>query len=203
MFDSSAARSRLDRYRRQGVGGSTQILVDGLIEMGVDDATVLDIGGGVGIVGFELLAAGAGSVLQVDASAPSVAEARAEAARRGLGDRASYRQGDFVALARDVEPADVVVLDRVICCYGDWRSLVDRSLERSRRLYGYVIPAEHWWTRAAIAVGNAWLRLTGHTFRGYVHPEADIDQRVRESGFVRRTHRRGWIWRTSIYERSG
>ena len=45
-------------------------------------------------------------------------------AARQLHDRVRYEVGDFVALAPDVEPADVVALDRVVCCYPDMAALV-------------------------------------------------------------------------------
>ena len=104
--------------------------------------------------------------------------------------------------ASDLPAADIVTLDRVVCCYGDWRALIDASVAHARRLYGLVYPNERWWTRVAIAIGNLALRLSGRSFRGYVHPERRIDERIRRAGFRRRNHHRGWIWQTSIYERA-
>lgn len=47
----------------------TKALVSALVADGVTGATVLDIGGGVGVIGYELLDAGAASVTNVEASA--------------------------------------------------------------------------------------------------------------------------------------
>ena len=49
----------------------------------VGGATLLDIGGGVGAIRHELLAAGATSVTSVDASGPYLDAARSESKRRG------------------------------------------------------------------------------------------------------------------------
>ena len=202
VFDARTARRELAAYRRSGPSGSTRRLIDAIKAMGVDHATLLDIGGGVGIIGFELLAAGADRVTGVDAARAYVAVAGHEAGRLGLADRSIYRHGDFVALADEVPDADVVTLDRVVCCYGDWVALVDRSVAHARRIYGLVYPNDRWWTRIGIWMGNFALRLSRRSYRGYVHPERAIDARIRDAGFDRRLHHRGWLWQTVVYERT-
>ncbi|MGH2782949.1 MAG: methyltransferase domain-containing protein, partial [Thermoleophilaceae bacterium] len=184
-----------------GPSGSTLRLVEAIAARGVEGASVLDIGGGVGVIGLELLGDGAATLTDVDASRPYVAAARQAVEERGLGDRTTIHHGDFVELADEIEPADVVTLDRVVCCYGDWRALVDRSTERARRLYGLVYPNDRWWLRLGIGFGNLWLRAFGRSYRGYVHPERMIDERVHAAGFTPRSHHRGWVWQTVLYER--
>lgn len=201
-FDARTARRDLVAYRRDGATGSTKRLIDELNKNGVAGASVLDIGGGVGVVGFELLAAGADRLTAVEASRAYVAVARREAKRRGLEDRATFLHADIVGLADDLEPADIVALDRVVCCYGDWPALVDRSLARARRSYGLVYPSDRWWTHFGVWVGNLTLRLSRQSYRGYVHPERAIDERIRAAGFERRSHHRGWLWQTVVYERT-
>lgn len=202
-FDARTGKRQLDRYRRDGVRGSTRRLVQAVVEAGVGGASVLDVGGGVGLIGMELLQAGASSVTEVDASAPSVGVARHAFVQRGWADRATVHHGNFVELAAEIAAADIVTLDRVVCCYGDWRALVDASVTHARRLYGLVYPRERWWNRLGVAMGNLALRLTGHSFRGHVHPEREVDERIRRAGFRRREHHGGWIWQTSLYERVG
>jgi hypothetical protein len=201
-FDARTARRQATAYRRLGARGSTLRLIEAIKRRGVGGSSVLDVGGGVGVIGLELLAAGAASVTEVEASAAYVSVARHEASRAGWGDRTSYLHGDFVELAAEIDAADVVTLDRVICCYGDWSAMIDRSTERAARLIGFVLPNDRWWLRAGIGLGNLCLRLMGHSFRGYVHPERKLDERVRTAGFERRLNHRGWVWQTALYERS-
>ena len=94
-----------------------------------------------------------------------------------------------------------MTLDRVICCYGNWGAMVNRATERAGRLIGLTLPNDRWWLRAGIGFGNLALRLTGKSFRGYVHPERRVDERIRAAGFERRLHHRGWIWQTMLYQR--
>jgi magnesium-protoporphyrin O-methyltransferase len=201
IFDARTARREAIAYRREGAKGTTRRLIDAIKEAGVDGSTTLDVGGGVGIIGLELLAAGAASSIEVDASRAYIAVAEHEAKRRGFGERTTFRHGDFVEIAEEIPAADVVTLDRVVCCYGDWPAMVDRSVERARRLIGLVYPNDRWWTRLAIRIGNLTLRMMRQSFRVYVHPERAIDARIRSAGFERRLHHRGWVWQTVVYER--
>ncbi len=200
-FDDRTARRQLARYRRAGPWGSTRRLIEALRGPGVDGASLLDIGGGVGVIGLELLQVGAASVTDVDASQPYIGVAREEFARRGFADRATFHAGNFVTLAPEIEAHDLVTLDRVVCCYGDWPALIDAATARTRRRLGLVYPNDRWWMRLAIGASNLCARIMRQSYRGYVHSERGIDARIREAGFVPATHHRGWVWQTVVYER--
>lgn len=202
LFDDRAARRELAEYRRYGARGTTARLIDAIREEGAQGASVLDIGGGVGVIGAELLRAGAASLTAVDASSPYLAAARSEINRRGFADRATFEHGDFVLRAPDVAAADIVTLDRVICCYGDWVSLVDRSLERARRLYGLVYPVDRWWMRLSVGIARGISRLFGHTAPFAVHPDRAVDARIRAAGFTPILRERGLAWQTVLYRRT-
>jgi magnesium-protoporphyrin O-methyltransferase len=201
LFDARAARRELHAYRRSGLSGTSRRLVDALRTAGVAGARVLDIGAGIGAVGLELLEAGAGSLVAVDASRPYAGVARAEIERRGVTERATVLHGDFVQLAEDIEPAEVVTLHRVICCYDDWQALVDRSLGRARRLYGLVYPVDRWWTRLVVGAGRLIGRLRGQALPFHVHPEGAVDARIRAAGWAPIVHERGLAWQTVVYQR--
>ena len=200
-FDARHAARHLRDYRTRGPQGLTRQLVDALAAGGLADRTVLDVGGGVGVVHHELLRAGAASAVEVDASSASVSAARAEAGRQGHGDRASYVVGDFVALADGIEPADVVALDRVICCYPEMPSLVARSAALARWRYGLVYPRDSLLARAVVALENLRFRVTRSAFRVHIHRTADVEALVREAGLVKQLHRRTLGWQLVVFER--
>lgn len=163
--------------------------------------TVLDIGAGVGAVHLELLANGAATATDIDGSSAYVAAAREEATRRGIGERVRYEVGDFVALAPGTEPADLVVLDRVVCCYPDMEALVRLSVAHARRRYGLVYPRDTWWIRAGSRVLNTLARIGRQRVRAYVHPTKAVDGIVRAAGFAPRFLRKNVFWQVAVYER--
>jgi len=114
FYDPKRAASELRRYREKGPIPSTRALIEALVAEGVEGATLLDIGGGIGAIQHELLDAGVTHATSVDASAPYLSAARSECKRRGHDGRVTYLHGDFVELAESVPPADIVTLDRVV-----------------------------------------------------------------------------------------
>ncbi|MGH2455874.1 MAG: class I SAM-dependent methyltransferase [Candidatus Limnocylindria bacterium] len=201
FFNDDEARRDLLEYRAKGPDGTTRRLRDALVAEGVQGATLLDVGGGVGAMQLELLAAGVASAVDVDASAPYLQVAEAEARDRGLADRVTYLHGDFVQMADQVAAADVVTLHRVICCYADVDGLVSRSAERARRLYGLVYPVDRWWTRLAFRLGNLFCRIARKGFQVRVHPTAVVDRLLRDAGLEPVSTHAGWVWQTALYRR--
>lgn len=201
-FDDGHATKQLRRYRRRGPNATTRMLLDAVRAAGIDDASVLDIGAGIGVVHHELIAGGARSAVHVDAALPHMRAAREEVVRRGHAERVTFVHGDFVALADRIAPADVVTLDRVICCYPDMERLVTSSASKARQLYGVVFPRERWMVKAWAVLGNLVWRLRGNPFRSYIHPVAAIDAAARRQGLVPRFVGDTWVWRVAVYARS-
>lgn len=202
-FGEREARRQLRAYRRKGPPASTRHLLRALQAAGVDGATVLDIGGGVGILQHELLEGGAARAVGVDASPAYLAAARAEARRRGLEERVAYHQGDFVELAGVLPRCDVVTLDRVICCYPDMEALVRASAGRAGRLWGAVFPRNTLLNRLGVPLENLWERVRGVPFRAWLHPPEEIDALLQASGFGRRFRATTLVWEVALWERRG
>jgi magnesium-protoporphyrin O-methyltransferase len=201
QFNAEEARRDLLQYRAKGPDPSTRRLVEALIAQGVEGATLLDIGGGIGAVQLELLRAGAASSVDVDASRPYLRTAEAEADERGWRGRTRYVHGDFTRVASEVEAADIVTLDRVICCYPDARALIGSSASKAQRLYGLVHPVDRWWMRAFGVIGNLGYRLFRNPYRMYIHPQELIDALVRGAGLEEISVHQAWFWRTAVYRR--
>lgn len=200
-FGEAAARRSLRSLRRSGPPQTTAWLIEGLRAGGVEGMTVLDIGAGVGAVHLELLASGASAATDVDGSPAFVAAAREESERRGMAGRVRHETGDFVVLAPDIGPADLVALDRVVCCYPDMEALVRLSVARARRRYGLVYPRDTWWIRAGGRVLDACARLARQQVRAYIHRTATVDSIVRAAGFAPRLRRTSLFWQMAVYER--
>jgi SAM-dependent methyltransferase len=202
VFTSREAEGDLKRYRREGPSSTTKALIGAIVAEGIDGATLLDIGGGIGAITFELLEAGAAGAQSVDATEAYVAVERQEAARRGVADRVTARVGDFVALASEIEAADVVTLDKVVCCYADMPALLGRASERALRMVGLVFPRETWWNRVTARVLDAWSWLTRSPVRWRLHRPADIDRVLAGAGFERHDVSRDLFWHVVLYRRS-
>jgi SAM-dependent methyltransferase len=203
LFSRRAARRDLRRYRRKGPSPLTGRLLEMLRREEVPGRTLIDIGGGIGAIQHELFKDGLASAVQVDASAAYLAAAREEAARQGNLERAEYHHGDFVDLAAGLDNADLVTLDRVVCCYPDMPRLVAASTSRARRLYALSYPRPRRGTRLFMAAANLFFRLRRSAFRIYLHPPPAIDAEIRRQGLRPVARVRTLLWEAALYRREG
>jgi len=201
QFDQAEAERKLREYRRRGPARSTQIMLDALIAENIQGQTLLDIGGGVGAIQHALLKAGVSRAVDIDASSAYLSAAKSEAARQGHADRVSYQHGNFVELASSITPADIVTLDRVICCYHDMPALVGRSAAKAMRLYGLVYPRDVWWVRGGVRASNAMLWLQRSTFRTFAHSRKAVDAVVLQNGLEPVFTRNAGLWQVALYAR--
>jgi magnesium-protoporphyrin O-methyltransferase len=202
IFDRRTAAVDLERYRRDGPDRTTRMLLDMIEDAGgVRGASMLDIGAGVGVIDHESLRAGAGHAVLVDGSLPYQQAAREEGRRRGHLDRMEFVDGDFVSRADGLDLADVVTLDRVICCYPDVDALVSLSAAKARSLYGLVLPRDRWFLRFGVRLINLWYRLRRSPYRAFAHPNAVVDARATAAGLLPRQERATFVWRVVLFER--
>lgn len=202
LFDEREAEHDLTDWRRDGLPDPTRELIEALQVDGISGASVLDIGAGVGMVHLELLAAGAARAVDVDASSAYLATAKGEAERRGLAERVEYRHGDAVELAATLPSADVVALDRVICCYPDLAGLLGAAIATGPRLIGLVHPTDGPLVRGSMALFNAISGLLRRHHSFYVHRRSEMDRLMREAGFAERHRGGGRFWKVTVYARS-
>ena len=191
----------MGRYRKEGAAKTTRQLIAAISRQGLKDLTLLDIGGGLGGIQHALLAGGAVQATYVDASPAYVKAAREEAARREIDEQITFLHGDFVDLAEEIPPADLVTLDRVVCCYDDMQALVKLSAEKARKLYGMVFPRDLWLFRTLLPVANFLIGLTGSPFRIFLHSTKQVEEILREQGLVANYYQKSGFWQIMVYSR--
>jgi len=201
QFGRKKAEKELRRFRRRGPIPSTRRLIDDLRASGIANASLLDIGGGVGAIHHALLDAGATSAIHVDASAEYIKVSRAEVANRHHDNRVRFIHADFVHAASELPRADIVTLDRVICCYPDMEELTGSAADKTGRLLGAVYPRDTWWVQIGVRWSNLLSRIRRSEFRAYVHSPAAIDGVLRQHGLDRIKRQRTIAWEIVIYAR--
>lgn len=206
-FDDWVDRWELEAERNGTVNGVTASMLKAITDLGVSGRTVLDVGCGIGDLAIESVAAGAARATGYDLSPKAIERARALARERGVGDRATFEVGDGSKLA--LPKADVVAVNRVVCCYPDAEGILDRSLTAAGSVYAISAPISRGLTgaynRALNAIWNLVYRLREKKyggFRTFVHDVKGIDRRVQAAGFRRVHHeRRRVVWDLAVYAR--
>ena len=135
----------------------------------------------------------------VDASAAYIASAKAEAIRRNRSDMIRFVHADFLDVAGQLPPADIVTLDRVVCCYPDYERLMSAAISLSSKWLALLYPKGHWYVKAALAFENLMRRLKRNPFRTFVHSPVALETLLARSGFQLIEQRGTFVWRVQVW----
>jgi magnesium-protoporphyrin O-methyltransferase len=200
-FTAQEAESQLKDYRKKGPAKQTKLILAAIRSLNLMGVELLDIGGGIGTIHHELLDDMATRAIHVDASSAYLKLAKEEARRRGHDDRVQYVHADFTDIANELSQADIVTLDRVVCCYPDFRRLLKAAADHSRQALALTYPRETWYTRIAFRIMNLFQRLRRDPFRVFLHPVAEMESLLNAAGFRKISMRRLFIWEMACYQR--
>jgi len=193
------ARNYRKRFSEKGFEPSQRQLMEGLSQADFQNTSVLEIGSGVGHFHMSLLEAGAATATGIDLAPKMIAEAEDWSSQRGLEGRITYHQGDFMEILPIIDPADVTVMDKVVCCYPDADGLIHRSLEKTRRVYALTYPRDRRLVRLGVALAALLMRLIGSSFRPYAHSPAVIEKWITAQGFHKRYEKTTFVWLSQVY----
>jgi magnesium-protoporphyrin O-methyltransferase len=201
MFGPRVARRSLERYRRRGLDRLERKLLRTVAPADVTGASVLEIGGGIGALQAALLHSGAsrGEIVElVDAYEPY---ARELAQQQGLSDRSRFRALDVLENPDAVEPAAIVILNRVVCCSPDGVALTALAGRLAQRALLLTFPRDRLLVRIGLRLVNAWEQLSRRSFRVFLHPPAALLGAAEAQGLQLATHERGRLWELAMLER--
>ena len=200
QFTRKLAERDLRRYRRRGPDKVTKLLLTELRRWPLKGASILDVGGGIGVIGMELADSGVSSAMVVEASPAYFEVARGEVESRYGSRPTEFAVGDFAVMAPSLPDADIVTLDRVVCCYPNAEDLLRSAAQRAHQLVAFSYPRNRWYVRAFIAFENFWRRLSGNPFRAFLHPPERMHAVLEAAGLVRGTARLGTaVWLVDLY----
>jgi SAM-dependent methyltransferase len=200
VFNERFARRLARRYRKRGLDAVARRLVD-VVDVRAGE-TVLEIGGGIGDIEIELLRSGAERATNVELSAAYEEQGRTLLEHEGFGGRVEWRYGDIGTDPELAPPADVVVLNRVVCCYPDMPALVGAAAEKTRRALALSFPRDTLLTRIGGRAINTWFRLRRSDFRFFVHRPPQIVATAQDHGLHLVHQHRGRLWQIAALERS-
>ena len=200
IFDEKAARRALRRYLDDGLGGSDALRIAAWAEDGgLDGRSVVEVGGGIGQIQAELLRRGAATGRVVEL-VPDYEGPAGELARgAGVADRSSFALADLLEEPESVEPADIVVLRRVVCCTPDGPELLAAAAGKARRALLASYPRDRLLVRLVFRLENLGFALFRKRFRSFVHRPEQLENAVAARGFTRARVARGLVWETAQF----
>lgn len=203
VFTERQARWKARRFEQRGLTGPARAIAEWLVSGELQQgASVLEIGGGIGELQVELLRRGAGRATNVELSRSWEAEAGRLLRRSGLEGRVDRVFGDLVESPWLAGEADIVILNRVVCCYPDHAGLLRAAGERARRALVFTHPPRTPPILAGLSVVNAWERFRRREYRAFAHPPAAMLQVLTATGLREVCHERAGVWQVRGLERA-
>jgi magnesium-protoporphyrin O-methyltransferase len=202
IFSERSARAQVRSYRRNGLDSTSRQIVDMLKQQGVEGMTLLEVGGGIGAIQIELLKGGLARAVSVELT-PTYEESAATLLREaGFEDRVERRVMDFVDAETEIGVADIVVMNRVICCYPDLPRLAGAAAEHAKGILVMSFPKERWWTRVIVWMANFGMAVTRRQFRIFLHPMDQIVAITRKHGLEPTINKPGLFWQITAMRRA-
>lgn len=202
VFSERSAQMEAKRYRRRGLDATSRRIVDFLKKQGVEGRTVLEIGGGIGAIQIELLKAGAARATSIELTPTYEGVAHQLLSEAGLSDRVERKVMDFAQAADQVEAADVVVMNRVLCCYHDMPRLAGAAADHAQQTLVMTFPRRAVWIRAGLGIGNGLLWLTRRHFHIFVHQPSEIIAVSQGHGLRPVLNQTGLMWTLAALSRA-
>ncbi len=201
VFDEKGVKKALKKYKKKGPDKFSQKLIDSLSKEELTGLSLLDIGGGIGILQHELLRNNLTHTTDVDSSEAYIAGAKSLMKENGTENKMHFIHGDFNEHNDKIENHDIVTLSRVVCCYPDVDKLINNSIAKANKYYALVYPTDHWLTKVIIGLMNFSLYLKKNPFRTFVHSVDHMNSLISQHGFERIYIDNAMHWKIALYKR--
>ena len=201
-FDHKRAHKEWKEYEKSGVKANSRPLMDLIRSVDLKAGSMLEIGGGIGALIFESFKLGLAKANYVDISQAYSDTFITALKEKGLREKVEPRLGDFVELSPEIPQVDLVVLDKVICCYENYEELIKASTAKSSQWYAITIPRDTWWVKLVHGFGNVFRKLQKNPFKSFIHAHQDIFSVLEKEGFSLRKEKKRREWQSFLLERT-
>jgi len=201
IFDKKEAQKSLKKYKKKGPDKFTTKLLGALSQQKLKNLSLLDIGGGIGVLQHELIKKGIISTTDVDASKEYINTAKTLMKENGNENKMNFIYSDFNDCHQEIKKHDIVTLSRVVCCYPNAIDLINNSAIKANKYYGLIYPIGGFIPELIQKIMNFGLLLKKNPFRVFMHSEALMDQTIRNNGFKQIYYGSAFPWRIALYKR--
>lgn len=202
VFFSKWSKKYAKRFQKKGLDKAQLLLLEGIRKETVREKNILDIGCGVGSLHLTLLQEGAARATGVDLAEGMLQKAKELSSAFGLHEKVSYKNGDFVELADSIPDADITILDKVVCCYEDLDLLLEKSLQKTTRVYGLVYPRNNFLVGGVFKLQIAVLKLFRSKFYPFWHDWDLMHTRITQRGFRLLYEKPTLAWQVAVFQRT-
>jgi len=119
----------------------------------------------------------------------------------GMNGRVEFILGDIVEMNDEIPVIDIMMHDKVICCYENFDGLLETTLEKTRNIYGFIMPRNYLIARFSFGFSVLISKLFRRDFHPFFHPEQPILDRIENAGFKLKYENQTFIWKVRVYQK--
>lgn len=201
FFDLKGAQKEMKKFKRKGAGKSTKRLIKLLFPQNVKEKTLLDIGGGIGVIQWSFLEKGGKNTMDVDASNGYLEVAKSYAEENDYMDKVRFLYGDLVEKAVEINTYDFVTLDKVVCCYPDYESLLGLALKKCDKTIALTFPLGGPISKIIAQMEQVYFYFKKIPFGTYIHSPDEIEKFIHSKGFKTVHKKISFPWHVQVYDK--
>ena len=201
-FFSKRSKRYAKQFRKKGLDKPQQLLLEGILKANtISSKSLLEIGCGAGGLLITLLQKGASNAIGVDASEGMLEHAKQFAKDLKQENRIEFRYGDFSQQANAISQADVTILDKVLCCDENPKSLIELSTQKTNEVYAVSFPRDGIMARIFFTSGIAIAKLFRLKFTPFYHEASQLELWIESNGFLKVYSNNTIIWQILIFKK--
>ena len=201
-FFDKESKKFAKKYRKKGLEKITNMMLDGIEELGIDGKTVLEVGCGVGGAHRRLLNNGASKAYATELSQEMINIATDFTSEENLAEKVQYILGDIVEMNGEVPNVDITMHDKVVCCYEFCSELIDKTLSKTNNIYAFVMPRDRFLAKFGFRFLTLISKLLRWDFHPFLHPVRPIIDKIENAGFRLKYENTTFVWEVRVYEKS-
>ena len=197
------AKKQYDQYMKRGPAKVTAKIIGQFSKHQIEGKSLIDVGGGIGALQWWFLDMNGKETISIEASSGYLRLAEKHANEKGWADQTSFLFGDFMQLHTEVDLVDYITLDKMVCCYPNYKEIIEVACAKTKSCVLISYPID-----GPISKIFAWLEglmtnLKGQNFKPFIHPVAKVREAFKLNGYDRIDHNLLFPWHVETYRRIG
>lgn len=202
FFDSKTAKKQYRQYLKKGPSRITSKIIRQLSDHDMEGRSLIDVGGGVGALQWWFLQNSGKETTAIDASTAYLKQAEEHATKNNWMAKTRFIFGDYTQVHSQAGRADYITLDKMVCCYPDYKEIIEISCQQAKAYIALSYPIDGFISKSINFIGSFLAKLRGNSFRPYIHPVKGIREVFEQQGFQRVSYTMSFPWHVETYRRS-
>jgi len=196
---SAMGKKHLKRFEKKGFEASQKNLFDGIINQNIKGLEVLEIGCGSGYFHQQLISNGAIYVTGVDIAQGMIDVAQGYSKSLNRESQTEYILGDFLEVEESIKKHDIMILDKVFCCYVDANNLLKIAEAHTKKIFAFTLPRNKWYIRNVVKFSIKFLKFIRSKFHPYFHDPQELIYYLESKGWKQQINKQTFVWQSLVF----